>query len=67
MTKIKLRIMNFRYVITVIVTIKYTMFQSKVQVLLKVMVQVIPNGPNELKLTGCTKGSGSFLQNLKLF
>ena len=41
MTKIKLRIMNFGYVITVDVTIKYINFQSKVWVSLKVMVQLL--------------------------
>ena len=41
MTKVKLRIMNFRYAITVNVTIMYTSFQMKLQVLLKVTVQLI--------------------------
>ena len=56
MTKIKLRIINFGYVMTVDFTIKYVKFQNKVQVLLKVTVQLHPNGPNELKLTGCIGG-----------
>ena len=41
MTKIKLRITNFGYVITVDVTIMYTDFQMKLQVSLKVMVQLL--------------------------
>ena len=40
MGKIKLRIMNFGYVITVNVIINYIKIQSKVQVLSKVMVQL---------------------------
>ena len=54
--KIKLRVLNFGYVITVNVTIMYTNFQMKLWVLLKVTVQLIYFGPNDLKLAGCTKG-----------
>ena len=41
MTKIKLRIMNFGYVVTADVTIKYINFQSKLHVSLKVTVQLL--------------------------
>ena len=41
MTKIKLRVMNFGYVITVDRTIMHTNFQMKLQVLLKVTVQLV--------------------------
>ena len=51
--KIKLRFMNFRYVMNVHMTIMYTNFQMKLQVSLKVTVQLIYN---DLKLAGCTKG-----------
>ena len=41
MTKIKLRIINFGYVITVNVTIMHANFQVKLQVSLKVTVQLL--------------------------
>ena len=41
MIKIKLRITDFGYVITVNVTTMYINFQTKLQVLLKVMIQLI--------------------------
>ena len=41
MTKIKVRITNFGYVMTVNVTIMYTNYQMKLWVLLEVMVQLI--------------------------
>ena len=41
MDKIKLRVKNFGYLITVDVTIMYINFQTKLWVLLKVMVQLI--------------------------
>ena len=41
MGKIKLRVTNFGYVMTVDVTIMYTNFQVKLWVLLKVTVQLI--------------------------
>ena len=41
MGKIKLRVMNFGYVMTVNGTIMHTNFQTKLQVLLKVTVQLI--------------------------
>ena len=41
MGKIKLTVLNFGYVITVDVIIMYTNFQTKLQVLIKVMVQLI--------------------------
>ena len=40
MTKIKLRIMNFGYMITVNVTIMYIKFEGKLWVLLKDIVQL---------------------------
>ena len=41
MGKIKLRVTNFEYVIVVIVTIMHINFQTKLQVSLKVMAQLI--------------------------
>ena len=41
MGKIKVRVTNFGYVITVDVAIMYTNFQMKLQVSLKVMIQLI--------------------------
>ena len=41
MSKIKLRVTNFGYVITVSVAVMYTNFQSKLQVLLQVTVQLL--------------------------
>ena len=41
MGKIKLRVLNFGYVMTVKVTIIHTDFQTKLQVSLEVMVQLI--------------------------
>ena len=40
MTKIRLRVLNSGYVLTVNVAIMHTNFQMKLQVLLKVMVQL---------------------------
>ena len=41
MGEIKLRVTNFGYMITVDVNIMHTNFQMKLQVLLKVMVQLV--------------------------
>ena len=41
MTKIKLRVINFGYIMIVDVTIMYINFQMKPQVLLRVMVQLV--------------------------
>ena len=41
MSKIKLRVLNFGYVIAIDVTIMYTNLQTKLQVFLKVTVQLI--------------------------
>ena len=41
MTKIKLRALNFGYVITVHMTIMYIQFEMNLQVSLKVMVKLI--------------------------
>ena len=56
MGKIKLRAMNFGYVMIVDVTIMYINSQMKLQVSLKVMEHSIIIGPNNLKLAEYIRG-----------
>ena len=56
MTKIKLGVLNFGYVIGINMTIMYINFQTNLQVLLKLQSNSFNIAPNELKLAVLVKG-----------